>query len=219
MASSLRIHACDLLQAQDAVRALLHTILFHRLFGQVVPKQLDILDVPVPAVDDPHVEALVDERAAAYVKALRAAHTQATSAASHSNSHVARGSMPVLAIEFYEKRTRKGWFLGRAEEQVCWDSWQIAIDSLTSPSRPGDAQRRALAQTIEQCMMQVIQTVNERNDAYIPPIPYNEGNNANPFPYVIEVRSAGQQGESVGLGLEGAPSAAAAQAEGEGWFR
>jgi hypothetical protein len=206
MATVLQIDACDLLYAQDAVRALLHTVLFNRLFGQVVPKQHEILDITVAAVDDPRLEALVDERAATYVQALRTAQAAG-----------ATRKMPVLAIDFYEKRTRKGWFLGRAEEQVCWESWQIAIGALTS-TRSSDAQsqgqhRRRLEEAVQACMMQVIRTVNDRNDAYIPPIPYNEGNT--PFPYVIEVRTAGQ----VEAQATATASAAPAHDEPEGWFR
>lgn len=42
-----RIHCqvFDRNQARDALRALLHAILFHRLFGIVKPQKFDVLDV------------------------------------------------------------------------------------------------------------------------------------------------------------------------------
>ncbi|KAL4260338.1 ATG101 family protein [Pleurotus pulmonarius] len=44
--------------ARDVLNGILHAILFHRLFGTVKPKTLEVLDVTMPGVSDPETEQL-----------------------------------------------------------------------------------------------------------------------------------------------------------------
>lgn len=177
MDMSLSIDGCESAQAKDVVKALLHVILFHRLFGQIVPKTHELLDLTIPSVDDSAVEVLIDERATAYVKTLRVSGSAIASPAVHA---------PSIVVEFYEKKTRKLWF-SRAEEEVCWESWSINVRTIPPPRTESERKQnaKALGNQLEAAIMKVLRLVNARNDEYIPPIPYSEGN---PFPYQILVR-------------------------------
>ncbi|KAG8869237.1 hypothetical protein FRC20_001912 [Serendipita sp. 405] len=76
--------------ARDALRALLHSIFFHRLFGVVKPTTIDCLDVTVPAVKDAETEALVDETVDRFLRALNAAtNTSATTTPTNPPTHAA----------------------------------------------------------------------------------------------------------------------------------
>ncbi|KAG9064658.1 hypothetical protein KI688_002916 [Linnemannia hyalina] len=55
---------------KDALRAILHTVLFHRVFANIKPRDMDILDLTIPIIDDPEVDKLVDEKIAAFVKVV-----------------------------------------------------------------------------------------------------------------------------------------------------
>ncbi|KAG1786469.1 uncharacterized protein HD556DRAFT_1052295 [Suillus plorans] len=48
--------------AKEVPTAILHSILFHRLFGTVKPQTFEVLDVTMPGVSDPEMEQLVTEK-------------------------------------------------------------------------------------------------------------------------------------------------------------
>lgn len=56
---------------KDVLRALLHGIFFHRLFGVVKPTNIDCLGVMVPAVRDTGIEQLVDGNVGKFMRALQ----------------------------------------------------------------------------------------------------------------------------------------------------
>lgn len=171
MDMTVDIDACEFTFTKEVTKALLHTIFFNRLFGQISPKTYELLDLSLPLVDDAEIESLVEERATEYVGALR--NTSAADPAS-------------LVLEFYEKKTRKAWF-SRAEEEICWESWSIKIK--VTPTSRTEAERKQNLATLERELEGAVQKIltlsNDRNDEYIPPIPYSEGN---PFPYRVFVR-------------------------------
>lgn len=171
---SLTIDSCEFTYLKEVTKSLLNVILFHRLFGQIVPKTHELLDLTIPCVDDPDVERVIEDKVSAFVKSLEASGTNA-----HSVSRTTRS----VVIEFYEKRMRKNWFT-KTEEEVCWESWTINA-SLIPPSNTEQERRdnlKGLGQSLERAIMTVLRLVNERNNGYIPLIPYGEGN---PFPYQI----------------------------------
>ncbi|THH27517.1 hypothetical protein EUX98_g6664 [Antrodiella citrinella] len=81
--------------AKDVLRAVLHSILFHRLLGFVLPKTFEVLDVTMPAVDDANVEQLVDQKVDVFWKGIEGGLSK-------------RGQ---ISVTFSEKRAKKSWFL------------------------------------------------------------------------------------------------------------
>jgi hypothetical protein len=55
---------------KEVLRAILHSILFHRLFGTVKPKTFEVLDITMPGVADPETESMVNEKVDAFWKAI-----------------------------------------------------------------------------------------------------------------------------------------------------
>lgn len=127
---------------KDTVRAILSTILFHRLLGSVIPHTRETLGVSYPVVMGDgagEVDSLVEEKASMLVRALgeSASHNKRTQGEA------------VIAVRFVDQTsatvTRKsgggGWF-GRAEHHgvedtgkdkegttKCWESWVLSIKS------------------------------------------------------------------------------------------
>lgn len=159
---TLTITSCEFTYLKEVSKSILNVILFHRLFNQIVPKTHELLDLTIPCVDDPLLEQQIDEKATSFVKSTDPKR---------------------LIIEFYEKKTRKNWWM-KTEEEICWESWTVQFE-LVPPSRTESERRqnlKGLEKSLEGAIMRVLQLVNDRNEGYIPMIPYGEGN---PFPYQI----------------------------------
>ena len=174
---SITVDGCSNLYIKSVAKALLYTILFHRCFGQVVPKTEEILDISIPIIDDQAMVDAVEQHATDYAYALQR------------RDHRVYGSTKngcMLRVDFYEKKVRKNWF-SRAEEDVCWETWNVAINNVVSDevSRTNDKGLIALTQNLQDALLQIVEIMNQRNDHYIPPIPYND---ANPFTYHIAVQ-------------------------------
>ncbi|KAF9182728.1 hypothetical protein BGZ51_004474 [Haplosporangium sp. Z 767] len=150
---------------KDALRAILHTILFHRVFANIKPKDMDILDLTIPIIDDPEIERLVNEKITSFVKAVDA-------------NPQGKGQIGVL---FYEKRTKRAWFSSTSSE-VCWEQWAITIHVVTNINEK-DKQRsiKNMEKALSSLFLSILRTVNERKD-HIPPITTSDGN---PFPYQV----------------------------------
>ncbi|KAG0366393.1 hypothetical protein BC939DRAFT_447873 [Gamsiella multidivaricata] len=155
---------------KDALRAILHTILFHRVFANIKPKDMDILDLTIPIIDDDEVDRLVEEKIAAFIKAADV------------NPH----SKGQIGVMFYEKRTKRAWFSSTSSE-VCWEQWAITINIVTNTNEK-DKQRsiKNMEKALSSLFLNILRTVNERKD-HIPPITTSDGN---PFPYQIVIPSA-----------------------------
>ncbi|KAG0344360.1 hypothetical protein BG004_004539 [Podila humilis] len=155
---------------KDALRAILHTILFHRVFANIKPRDIDILDITIPIIDDPEIDRLVDEKIAAFVKAV-------------DSSGQSKGQ---IGLMFYEKRTKRAWFSSTSAE-VCWEQWGITINIVTN-SNEKDRQRsiKNMEKAMASLFLSILRTVNERKD-HIPPITTSDGN---PFPYQIVIPTA-----------------------------
>lgn len=96
-----------------SVAAILHTIFFHRYFTSISPLTRDLLDLTLPAIDDVDLETLIDQRTIALVRAIDGAHQQR-----------GRGQ---LVVQFFEKKRRKTYFFGKADEDVCWEQWTLDV--------------------------------------------------------------------------------------------
>ncbi|KAG0293215.1 hypothetical protein BGZ96_003156 [Linnemannia gamsii] len=155
---------------KDALRAILHTVLFHRVFANIKPRDMDILDLTIPIIDDPEVDKLVDEKITAFVKVVDA-------------NPQSKGQ---IGIMFYEKRTKRAWFTSTSSE-VCWEQWAITINVVTNINDK-DKQRsiKNMEKALSSLFLSILRTVNERKD-HIPPITTSDGN---PFPYQIVIPTA-----------------------------
>ncbi|RPB05740.1 DUF1649-domain-containing protein [Choiromyces venosus 120613-1] len=165
---------------KDIVKGVISTIFFHRFFPTVRPKTRDLLDLTLPAVDDPELEELIDQRTNILIKSIEASAGVGTKPQ--------RGQVAVYTVEFYERRPKKNWF-SKAEEKVCWEQWVLSV---TVVSARTDAERMKLRTSMETqlqaAVLNIITTASMKKD-HIPPITTNE---ANPFPYSIIVSPKGE---------------------------
>ncbi|KAF2093883.1 DUF1649-domain-containing protein [Rhizodiscina lignyota] len=175
--------------AKDIIKAVLHTIFFHRYFTPIVPVSRDLLDLTLPAIDDVDLETLIDQRASALVRELGSGEGgglgRGGGYGAGGMGGMSGASRGQLAVQFYEKRRRKGYtFFGKGDEEVCWEQWTLDV-TLATPRTETDVikVRRAMEKSLQKTTMKIIDIVN-RDKGHIPPITTTE---SNPFPYQILV--------------------------------
>ncbi|OBZ65185.1 Meiotically up-regulated gene 66 protein [Grifola frondosa] len=125
---------------KEVLHAVLHSILFHRLFGTVKPQIFDVLDVSMPGVNDEGMKQLVHSKVEAFWKSIEGGVNK-------------RGQ---IIVTFSEKRTQKRWF---STGEVCHLTNAGSISELTSPRFLG---RSALEQWIVNAEIRQPTTDRER---------------------------------------------------------
>ncbi|KAH8175852.1 autophagy-related protein [Sarocladium implicatum] len=172
------------------VKAVLHTIFFHRFFPSLTPATRDCLDLTLPYVDDDELETMIQQRAAALGRQLDAERSQQQQQQQQQGqahfgggAKAGGGGRAQLEVQFFEKRRRKAW-LSRGDEEVCWESWTVKVTVAEPRTESERAKvRRAMEQTLLTTAMKIVTFANTHKD-HIPPIT-TQG--SNPFPYKINV--------------------------------
>ncbi|KZT18686.1 DUF1649-domain-containing protein [Neolentinus lepideus HHB14362 ss-1] len=154
----------------EVLTAVLHAILFHRLFGTVKPTAFEVQDITVPGVDDADMRQLISEKVNAFWRAIEVSSTK-------------RGQ---IAITFSERRVRKGWFSLGGEEEVPWEQWLVNIEI----RQPQTGQERNLASTLTKALHTMLNHCSsEAARAAVPLITNSHG--ISPFPFKIVVKVNG----------------------------
>ncbi|KAF2200854.1 DUF1649-domain-containing protein [Delitschia confertaspora ATCC 74209] len=169
---------------KDVVKAILHTIFFHRYFSSISPLTRDLLDLTLPAIDDVDLETLIDQRTNQLIRAIESTHQQR-----------GRGQ---LAVQFMEKKRKKGYFFGKQEDEVCWERWILDVTCATPRTETDVIKvRRAMEKSLQKAALKIVTIVNRDKD-HIPPITTT---NENPFPYhiIVNPKSAEGWGQRIGL--------------------
>jgi len=167
----------DRLTTKDVLKGVLHSILFHRLFGTVKPQTFEVLDVTIPGVSDVGMEQLVNDKVEVFWKGIE------------NGANAKRGQ---IAVTFSEKRPKKSWFqVYVGEEDVPWEQWVINVE-LRQPKADSDRQafNARLADTLTQALHTMLtHTSSERGRAAVPLITNASG--ISPFPIDITVTVGG----------------------------
>ncbi|KAH8997129.1 hypothetical protein EDB86DRAFT_3064292 [Lactarius hatsudake] len=186
----------DRQNSREILRALLHAILFHRLFGTIKPQMFEVLDVTMPGVADPVVHRLVDEKVNVFWKGLESVPLK-------------RGE---ISVTLSKKDQRKAWLgMTTYEEEVAWEQWCVAVVLPQSPTshilhththriinaeirQPKSEQERQqfdrnLAATLSKSLRTMLMhTSSEQGRAAVPPITNSD---VSPFPLKIVVSVGG----------------------------
>ncbi|EIM83183.1 uncharacterized protein STEHIDRAFT_101279 [Stereum hirsutum FP-91666 SS1] len=167
----------DRSNTRDVLRALLHAILFHRLFGNIKPQTFEVLDVTIPGVADPDMEKLVNEKVEVFWKGME------------SGAHNKRGQ---VSVTYSTKQPKKSWLGITYEEEVPWEQWNINVE-VKHPKSEQDRQTylRTLPNTLTRALQtMLIHTSSEAGRAAVPPI---TNSNISPFPMKITVKVGGTE--------------------------
>ncbi|KAK6412745.1 hypothetical protein LTR95_017934, partial [Oleoguttula sp. CCFEE 5521] len=103
----------DRANVKDIVKALLHTIFFHRIFTALPPTTHEILDTTLPLITTPaSIPTTLETHLSTLLRYLDTP-SQSTSTPS-----------ATLTLQFLERRRprKTGWFGGKGEEETVWET-------------------------------------------------------------------------------------------------
>ncbi|KAI0275466.1 autophagy-related protein [Gloeopeniophorella convolvens] len=161
----------DRQNTREILRALLHAILFHRLFGTIKPQTFEVLDVTMPGVADPAMERLVEDKVDTFWKGLE-------------NVPQKRGQ---ISVTLSRKDQKKAWLGITTYEEVAWEQWIINAE-IRQPKSEQERQQfnQNLAATLSKSLRTMLtHTSSEQGRGAVPPITNAE---VSPFPLKISVR-------------------------------
>jgi len=159
---------------EDVVKCLLHTIMFNRAFGLVLPREelIEALDFAYVRCDDVTIQKTFEESVEKFESVLVGRENK-------------KGQ---LVLSFLEKRYKKIWWK-KYEEKVCWEQWVITISLTDKPQAEVEQEEHeVLAKRLRKRVFHILQIVNEKKN-HIPPLKTNE---LTPFPYEITIPSAAE---------------------------
>ncbi|KAI8827290.1 uncharacterized protein EV422DRAFT_563375 [Fimicolochytrium jonesii] len=150
------------------LKALLHSVLFHRTFSSERPIDIDVdsLSVTYARLENAEADRAVEEKVRDFERLVEPSTGRN------------RGQIAML---FFARRPKKSWFT-TSEEEVCWEQWVITIivrDALSE--RDQLASRRTMQNDLIAALTTISHITNEQKD-HIPPIVNND-----PFPFQIVV--------------------------------
>ncbi|CAK1366341.1 hypothetical protein CB0940_09253 [Cercospora beticola] len=187
----------DRSHVRDIVKGLLHTIFFHRYFTPIYPSTHELLDLTLPFVSQPDIEALIETRTTTLLRHL----DTSSSSSSSRNQH----TFLTLTLQFLERKRRRTWFLQKPDEETPWETWNLNITVLPNNSRSSglsntpsndysyNQTRQIMSHELEKATWQVLEIANQQRN-HIPPITTNE---SNPFPYDLKIKVAGSGGKGM----------------------
>ncbi|CAO3660393.1 unnamed protein product [Umbelopsis ramanniana] len=167
---SLEMTAVSKSYLKDVLRALLHSIFFHRLLINVTPREGHFLDTTVSMTGNKEVEDLIEEKVVDFYMSMSTGQNKR------------QGKIAVL---FYEKRLKNNWWqFSKSEELICWEQWAITITVLEPQSEQEKQKiKKSTERQLNQNLMKILNIINEHKE-HIPSITTTEGN---PFPYQIAI--------------------------------
>ena len=180
---------------KEALRAVLHSILFSRALGPVTA-----LEQRSPILGNFCYVKCGDVRGRSSVqidKTVEESIEQFCHSLSPVGPELARGR---LVLSFYERRTRKTFLGMSTKEKVYWEQWSIPVLVNCTPRATGDNAGAALERerTIETAreavtstIFHIVELVNERSD-HIPPTAVYNSDSAVAFPFEISVPRSGR---------------------------
>ncbi|KAG2067013.1 DUF1649-domain-containing protein [Suillus decipiens] len=161
--------------AKEVLTAILHSILFHRLFGTVKPQTFEVFDVTMPGVSDPEMEQLMTEKVDIFWKGIESGANK-------------RGQ---IIVTFSEKKAKKSWFqVYVGEEEVPWEQWIVNAEMRQPKSEDQQEFNANLASTLLKALnVMLTYTSSERGRTAVPLITNAAG--ISPFPIKIAVKVGG----------------------------
>jgi autophagy-related protein 101 len=131
---------------EDIVKAILSHIFFHRYFTPIAPQDRDILDETLTTVEDGELEAMMEQRVSSLVRGMQMSSRTPSSGTSPLNATAAAHARVIegrpegrgqIAMSFFERKRRKTYFFGKADEDVCWETWILDVTCATPRTDAG----------------------------------------------------------------------------------
>jgi autophagy-related protein 101 len=168
---------------KDVMKAILHTILFHRTLSSIKPGSGTIgpLDLDFCKVDDLSIDSNIDTQVNEIIQVVDGVQTGKPPQ-----------SLIHVVVVFYDKRrgNSPGWFPSKLIEEGSWEEWVITISITRAATEKEQIQSKLqLQKNLESLLVQISHEAGTKRE-HIPAIV-----DADPFPYQIS-HTLPQQGSN-----------------------
>eukprot|EP00123_Amoebidium_parasiticum_P000479 comp112502_c0_seq1/m.48841 comp112502_c0_seq1/g.48841 ORF comp112502_c0_seq1/g.48841 comp112502_c0_seq1/m.48841 type:complete len:204 (-) comp112502_c0_seq1:420-1031(-) len=157
---------------KEVVTAVLHTIIFHRAFGEVIPITQDCryLSSSYVACKDDAIAAGVEEKVERFCQGM---------ARGPFSQDEKRGQ---LVIQFHDKRQRTTMFGFQKTEVAVWEEWVIAVRLLNLPDEEHPAFSQQAEADLIRAVTYIIRIANTKHE-HVPRVTTT----ATTFPFEITI--------------------------------
>eukprot|EP01088_Endostelium_zonatum_P004950 TRINITY_DN16331_c0_g1_i1.p1 TRINITY_DN16331_c0_g1~~TRINITY_DN16331_c0_g1_i1.p1 ORF type:complete len:189 (-),score=48.73 TRINITY_DN16331_c0_g1_i1:2-568(-) len=157
-------------EVKEVILCVLHTIMFHRALGMVVPKEvtLENLDVVYSAVEDKGIGEYLGQQASKFVEQIEKRTPK-------------KGK---LILSFYENKQKKIWYR-TYQEKTCFEQWFLGvslIEQTVMEEKEEQKRLKGLKEDVNKCISFILKTVNEKN-SHIPSFKSSD----EPIPFLYDV--------------------------------
>lgn len=195
---NLPVLELELHQVKEALRCVLHTIVFNRALGFLAPVEVDsdVFDVTYVKCGDEVADKQIEAKLVELCTVMERQHR-----AGAGPQQVPEQLMQVT-LSFYERRKKQAWF-GSQDERLYWEQWIINIclvpqQLAAAATSTSAAQRLArLQKGMEELIAYVVLCVNEKKD-HIPPV-VSQSALTYAFDIALVGTSAGRGASALGL--------------------
>ncbi|XP_015065084.1 autophagy-related protein 101 isoform X2 [Solanum pennellii] len=177
-------------EIQDVLQCILHSIMFHRAFGLIYPKNVDseIFEITYMQCSDFVIERKVDEKITQFIDKVK----------KHPNQK------HQICVSFYESKNKQTSWFTKKVERCYWEHWYINLSVAHNPKADSgkshhskvvnleegapierEVRHSGLESSLREVLLQIINFVNEKKD-HIPSIENLEGTS---FPFEITISS------------------------------
>jgi autophagy-related protein 101 len=171
-------------QVKEALRCVLHTILFSRSLGPTEPLEVQSELFDVTYMRNGTIET--DKMVELAIERL----------ASSLSIRIDGTSRRRVALSFYEKVETTSFFGGKKEGKRCWERWIVPIIVQTSSSSSSSSsrgrRRKRIEEKLRDCMMDIVKRVNEKMD-HIPPANLNKSSS---MIFLFDIQSGSSSSDS-----------------------
>jgi len=174
-------------QVKEALRCVLHTILFNRSLGPLTPQEVEseLFDITYMRAGSTRID-----------KEVELAIEKFASSLSFERKGTARGQ---IALSFYEKRNRTSFFGTSKEEKRYWEKWIIPVilqttsQSKTSYEEAHNKRKQRAENALRDCLLDVVARLSKKKE-HLPPVNLNK---SDPMIFTFEITPvSGNESES-----------------------
>lgn len=167
-------------QLKEVLSSFLHTIIFHRAFGQIKGEEVecDYIGISYVRYQDARVVRLVEDKAEHFAKSLATKKSP-------------RGQ---IGLVFLDKQPKKKLSLafGKEDKSFCFEQWNISITVVPNNTGTGEGEKLQdlLEREVAQQLAAILRIVNTKV-THIPMV-----RNQKPLPFHFEISEPGASGDS-----------------------
>jgi autophagy-related protein 101 len=158
-------------QVRDILRILVHSILFQRELGVVIPRTVESeCGINYLTLNDINTDKVVEEQLFIF------------------ENKICEINSATLVISFYQSFKRKNFFMFNENSKHVWEEWKIPVRLIYSPGEDPRKADAKLTKKVKKRIFNIIEKICERKE-HLPPMGEPDDPNIIRYPFEISIGS------------------------------